>query len=112
MSPSHIIEGGRQKWPTRRCDTYLRESTLCNEDKVIARFVVYTRMSKRNPNVSTQHGSRLSCSAYAGNLVDLYHGLQCVCSRYVNTIIFLSVFFSYLLYGIIKQKKTYENNTS
>ena len=47
---------------------------------------VFTRMSKRNPIVSTEHDSRVSCSVYAFNRVDLYHGLQHVCYRYINTV--------------------------
>ena len=58
----------------------------------------FTRMSKINPNVSSKHDSRLSCSVYAFNHVDLYHGLQRVCSRHGNEFIFLSVYWELLLF--------------
>ena len=63
-----------------------RESDSCNDDEVLSRITIshslYT-ISKGTPKMSTQHDSRFSCS--------VYHGLRRVCSRYVNTFIFLSV---------------------
>ena len=55
-------------------------------------------MSKRNTNdqkkpkpMNSKHVSKLSCSVYAFNHVDLYQELQRIYSRYVITFIFLSV---------------------
>ena len=72
----------------------LRKFASCI-DKLLPEWInrtVFTRMKEINPNMPPQHGFIFPCCGYAFIHVDLYQGLQRVCSCYVNMFIFLSVY--------------------
>ena len=87
------------KWPSNRLTYSFTEANYANSFGIMTtrllrksiNRVVFTWINKRNSNMSTQHGSRLSCSVYAFMHVDL-------CTHYVDTFIFPSVHICSILY--------------
>ena len=73
MSPSYTIHDNQNGRITDASNSYVNPLRVIMKSilRDSINHVVFTQMSKRSPIVSTQHGSRVSCSVYACVHVDL-----------------------------------------